>query len=230
MVNFDIAITSLPNRMDSVIGMIERLGKQYRDIITIVLDENRLGCWETSKGAWEKFNPNKTHHIVMQDDILFCKDFVETMNMISLLLPNNPVLPYSNNQIAQKAMDRGDSWFILRGICWGQALMMPNKLIPDFIDYVDERVGEGYESYDGRLNYWVTNRNIDTYCTVPSLVQHNLDYKSAMGHNACRTFSKYFIGEVRSGLSVNWMNGIAKPYRTSSVWKTIYNYLKEVSD
>src|SRR5262245_21995790 len=133
MSGFTIAIQHNPHRPDRrmwVQAMVSQLRcESSATPITIIEDTEQEGCWPTHRRALEVAG-DASHHLVLQDDIGLCKDFIRSVAELIRVRPGNLIALYTNAESVLAARDRGESWIERAGVC-GPAMIWPTQLIPE---------------------------------------------------------------------------------------------------
>jgi hypothetical protein len=194
--------------------------------LPIVWDETNT-VWDTAKRAWRhaaSLAENDTQHcLVLQDDAIPCLDLLGTLEVISRLYPSEPfcltVIDYRLHGARRdydKAVQDGQPFWYSNAAVSAVGLMLPLRDVEPMIAFGDSfatihddlKVRNFYRSQGRKLMF-----------PIPSLLQHrNVDENPSLvpgndGRWADRS-SSTFIGEDRSGLSVNWSGvrpGQARP-------------------
>lgn len=170
--------------------------------------------WDTGRRALLAYDPSCTHHLVVQDDAVVCRDLVAGAAEAITATPGDvPVGLYMGRTRPRRAMvDRAvreaerkqSPWAVMHGPLWGVAVVIPTRHIPALVGWCDERTSP---NYDSRMAEWFRNRFLCWY-TVPSLVDHHPDEPSLVpGRTAANRFAHRFIGENASALDVDWHAG-----------------------
>jgi len=182
--------------------------------IQVVWDEKN-NRWDTGRRSMLAFEPDSTHHLVVQDDALLCDDLIPAMKVALRYVPDNPVALYAG-AVRPRAVEverrmqlaRGSSvnWFQMEGPWWGVAIAVPTKFIPEMVKYCDGLTA--IDNYDMRLSRYFGARRIKCFYTVPSLVNHRIGREEpslvpGRGNMSGRV-AKHFIGEDVSALTVDW--------------------------
>lgn len=218
-------IMAHPKRERFMPYLQQRLGN-----VPIVWDQinNR---WDTGRRSMLAFDPDATHHIVVQDDALLCKDFLAGVRQAIKAVPDNPISFYIGKvrpnhlyvqHMVEKAEFNQSTWIAMDGPWWGVAIVIPTKYIPEMIEWCDTQVN--IPNYDKRMSRYFLRKKIDCFYSVPSLVSHRvgMDNPSLVpgrGNGAGRV-SYHFIGENESALSVEWTSkavvpGVGTPPKTT---------------
>ena len=67
-----VSVMAHPSRSHWVHELRERVGIEYANVAW----DRGLGIWDTCSRAWEMHDPAATHHLVLQDDALPCRDLL----------------------------------------------------------------------------------------------------------------------------------------------------------
>jgi hypothetical protein len=140
---------------------------------SLVLDRGR-GLWDTARRAWLTCNTEKTHHLVLQDDVVLCNRFLDAVEFIKNCIPPNNVISFCNDfgPDSDEAMKRNIRWIRTKAVRSAQALMIPSPLVPRWITWCDLNVREDYPHDDIRLEMYLIAERLYCWNTTPSLVQH----------------------------------------------------------
>jgi hypothetical protein len=180
-----------PARHDWIPPLLEALGDN-----TPVSFDDGGGIWENCKAAWRLHDPKATHHVVIQDDAIVCRDFgVRALTHIRRAeqLHARSLQFYFGNRsglykIATKALEKG---YVVRSQCnWGVAICLPIELIEPMIAFGDRF---DIPQDDTRIKSFLRSRRIRTYYPVPSLVDHRIGDTSLVGDKAKGRCAWYFI-------------------------------------
>ena len=129
------------------------------------------------KGEW---------HLVVQDDAVLTPNFYENVlgaiqalpqkTLISLYTGQARPWPQRITHAVNKAID-GD-WLRFWMLLWGVGLVIPTDHIEPMLEFVEGRT----EPYDTRVGMFYNRNMMPVYYTMPSLVDHNDDTASLLGH------------------------------------------------
>jgi hypothetical protein len=147
--------------------------------IEVVLDRHN-DRWETGRRSLLAFDPNVTHHCVVQDDAILCRDFIPSLERaIAAVRSERPVGLYvgrvrphrdSVTPTVKRALKLGVPWLEMEGPWWGVAIVIPTAHIPELVAWGDENTK--IANYDRRIAAFYASQGIDCWYTVPSLVDH----------------------------------------------------------
>lgn len=205
-----------PSRRVFVDELTERLDRDAEVVWDRKGDE-----WDTGSRALLAFDPDATHHLVIQDDAIPCQDLVAGTERAAELTHGHPLGLYvgrvrPNYQVVGAAVDRGKrdgaTWLAMEGPWWGVALAIPTAHIRELVRWVDEhpepwntglhRVLE----YDKRIAKWYLAQKLLCWYTLPSLVDHRPEAENPTllpFHRGDRR-AHWFIGEDKSALDIDW--------------------------
>jgi hypothetical protein len=207
-VKLSIVVTHHPSRAARVARLLEGLGERWH--IHLVVDDRDeppglAGLEYTFLRAAAEVAPGATHHLILQDDIVPCRDVIYALGTkIIPAVPNAPIGLYHNC----RGTVPGVPWIL--GDCWGQTKLMPTHLWERFLQFNAQAFvpGLGRFSSDARVGLFYRTLDLDVWCTVPSLFEHGtVSGESLLGHNGKVTKSRDFVGVEASALAVNWRAG-----------------------
>jgi hypothetical protein len=198
-----------------LIGILRRIQPDARKLgiqIRVVQDPKREGPWATAKRCWfQGLREGATHHMVLQDDILPCVDFLPTILRILELLPDAPIAPFAMRKAITVARQADKSWATIRDGCWGPCFILPVALITDCLRTAESFPALGQNSDDTRISKWMILRNRPAWATVPCLVEHLGASQSLIGFNNKKRVARWYIGQDKSGLGIDWTKGLKDP-------------------
>jgi hypothetical protein len=210
VIRLSVSIMADVRREQMVFELQSRLDRPA----AIAWDYNGNGPWPTGRAAWELHDPVATHHMVLQDDAVICRDLVAGLERALQFAPKNIVVsPFMGSRTPpKKGFERAiirqltnvrecdTSFVVMRPLCWGVGIVTPTYMIPEMIRWCNT---QRYPYYDRRVGqFYLRAMRWPTWCTFPSLIDHR-DAPSLLGHGQQRV-SRWFIGEDRSALDVDW--------------------------
>lgn len=171
---------------------------------------------ETGLRSLQAYDRQASHHLVVQDDAVVCRDLVEGLELAVKVSEGRIVglfwvrLPPDTHmaQIAQTADLAGCSWLACDTIGGGVAVVYPTAVLPDLIGLYQRG---GYPTYDVRILRCARRLGIEMWHTRPCLVDHRpLGENPSLHHKAERVprVADRFIGEDRSALDIDWTRGV----------------------
>jgi len=218
MTDLSIAIQhtpAYPDRREWVRAMVSQLSKENPDIpLTIIEDTEREGCWPTYRRALLAAGA-ASHHLVLQDDIGLCRDFIASVANVIRARPGNLISLYTNAAAVTKARAKGDAWIEKAGIC-GPAMIWPKDLIGEFLEWQDAHIDPAFAWDTVRVSMWLIKTSKRAFATVPSLTQHLGCGLSTMGLNGRSKVAAWYIGAETSALGIDWSQGLRSPERDST--------------
>lgn len=175
--------------------------------------------WEDAKHVLLSYSKTATHLLVLQDDVLPCKNFIPTVEKLISLLPDEPITLFSNSMAIETALYDNKHWATLKTWFMAQSYIMPTKIIPDLISWVDSKVKPSTRFDDERFGMYFFYHEHPVYATAPSLVEH-LGWNSTLLRNyksyEFKTrrdirMARVFIGLDQDPLDIDWAEGIDHP-------------------
>ncbi len=228
-IRLSIVITHAPFS-DKRRAMMRDLSRRIADKhlladFSIAEDYGKEGSWPVSRRAWKTAgSKGATHHLVIQDDVVPCRDFVKTLLHILRLKPDVPIGIYANRKVIEEARRAASSWALIPDGVWGQGIMLPADLAWDFLKWERAHVvAEGdyvRKHYDTRMAMWALKTKRPIWATVPSLVEHVAPSESLLGFSNKHRVARWFAGVNTSGLEFDWTQGLENPTRGTSSFQT----------
>lgn len=212
-----VAIMAHPSRREFVTALLERL-----DAPAGVVWDERNDRWDTGRRSLLAHDPEATHHLVVQDDAITCRDLVAGVEQITEAVADHPIALYTGRArprteyVAARvdfAQYRGDAFFEMEGPLWGVGIVLPRELIAPAVEWGDAH--PEIANYDIRLARFFESRRLSCFYTVPSLLEHRDTPSLVEGRNGAGRHAFTFIGAGRSALEVDWSR---VPERPSSGW------------
>lgn len=213
-VRLSVAIMAHPKRQRYMPYLLRKLGAT-QDRIVMDRENNR---WDTGRRSQLHFDPDATHHVVVQDDAIVCEDFIEGLTNAIKSKPSHPISLYTGkvrplgpfvDRMVRQAHNLGRTWIRMDGPLWGVAVCAPVHLIEDMVAACDKMVNT--PNYDMRMVKYYQSKGIKCYYTIPSLVSHRVgaDDPSLVpgrGSGSGRV-AHSFIGEDESAAKIKWTRG-----------------------
>lgn len=223
-VRLSFAITHVNTRGDRrayVAAMVRKMGGptviDSEVVRWQITRDHGLGLWPNHWRSWASgmLATTATHHLVMEDDITLCRDFLPGVKEALRHAPHGPVSLYANRSVIDESRAAGVSWARIddAAASWGQALILPSEQVLDFIRWDRENLRPEAFAYDTRLAMWSMYTGKPWWCTVPSLVEHAGAASSTIGYSNRMRVARWFIGEDVSALDVDWSAGVDDPPR-----------------
>ena len=218
MTELSIAIQHAPHRADRrkwVRTMVAQLRKENLDIpLAVIEDTHQEGCWPTYRRALEAAC-GTSHHLVLQDDLGLCRDFIGSVREVIRARPVNLIQLYTNSRSVFTARLRGESW-VEKASVTGQAVIWPNELIGEFIEWQSAHIASDFPWDDVRVSMWLIKTSKRAFATVPSLTQHLGCGFSTLGLNGRSKVAAWYIGANKSALGIDWSQGLSSPAKDTT--------------
>lgn len=166
--------------------------------------------WDTGRRSLLAYDPDATHHLVIQDDALPCRDLVAGLESMAAITKHRPVCAYMGRnpryRVGIETAQRNGCRFIeTSGPWWGVAILLPVEHIKPIVAYGDKRTD--IENYDRRIGLWYARQGLSCLYTLPSLVEHRHGGQnpSLISHRTgTRRKAWSFVGENASALDIDW--------------------------
>lgn len=205
-------------RRSMVNDQIKRMGgvsaiERETEYWEVTKDVLAAGPWPTARRAWlaSARAPNATHHVLLQDDALLCRDFLPGLREAISNVPEAVISLFTIHDKVAEARLLSYSWIQQRDDVWGVGLVMPSAWASEFVRWCDINIPAGYLHDERRVAIWMMATGKACYSPVPSLVEHAGAVNSTLGHNDARCVASWFIGSDRSALDVDWSRGVSDP-------------------
>ena len=140
--------------------------------------------------------------VVLQDDILPCRDLLATCKRLIEARPDGVISLYSDNPAVSQAVAQGYAWVKLN-VAWGLCgYILPTYLAASYLEVLPSL--RSVYADDVMLSTFLKLIHQPVWLTAPSLVEH-LGHETAQGFKHVKTrTANYFIGYEHSGLEVEW--------------------------
>jgi hypothetical protein len=188
-VRISVAVTHHPARAHWIEGVVSRFSDAERRVYPVVYeDTDSRGLWHIARQAWLGYDPQADYHIVTEDDVLACSGFVGMAieALTALTAARGETLPacfYCPRGAVAEAQARGHSWLLIDDGFWGQAQVLPTRMIEGMIEWVDRVWLPGIKNRgDARPCMFIMEQGMPVHVSVPSLVEHAGFDASLMGH------------------------------------------------
>ena len=184
----------------------------------VVVWDEKNDRHDTGIRALEAFDPAATHHLVVQDDVVPCRDLVASAERALGVVPEGvPVSLYVGRvqpfprPVEAAIRGAGDaSWVVMAGPYWGPAVIVPTSVIAALSEWWRSPDGSQWQNYDRRIQRFFQSIGVsDCWYSWPSLVEHRGDDSLLSGRKVVRNAHR-FIGPGVSGLDVDWSRGVAR--------------------
>ena len=207
-----VAIMAHPKREKWIPRLVDAIDAD----VEVVWDRHN-DRWDTGRRSLLAYDPAATHHLVVQDDAIVCRDLVAGIEKAVLHSGDRPVglymgrilRPGSELDVAyRKAEQTRSPWVKMKGPWWGVGIVIPTAHIDALVAWGDGR-GD-IANYDKRISRWYEQRGVVCWYTRPSLVEHRHGGKNPSlieGRTGRNRHAHRFIGKGQSALDVDWAEG-----------------------
>lgn len=202
-----VALMAHPSRSKFITALERKLAG-----VEVVLDQ-RNDRWDTGRRSLLAYDPAATHHLVVQDDAILCRDFLAGAELVAAAagterpvgLYIGKVRPHATTvtPAVQHALTVGAPWLEMEGPWWGVALIVPTQHIDELVAWGDQR--PRIKNYDRRITAFYAAQGIDCWYTIPSLVDHRpvAENPSLIEGRTGNRQAHVFLGR-RSPLKIDW--------------------------
>ena len=162
------------------------------------------GAWWNARRCWMwGLSTGCTHHLVIQDDIQTCENFIDTLKHCIETYPEYPLGLYANRKICEQARKKDIRWVQIPDGVWGQAIVLPQSMIADFLSWEKKHVRPDFKHDDSRLAMYLVEKKIPAMCPMPSLVEHIGASHSIVGQSNKNKVARWFVAK-KDYLEYNW--------------------------
>ncbi len=180
-----ITIMAHPKRIKQAEKLLYELQEYPFSEISITLDTAN-DEWHTGERSLRAGIGSGSWHVVIQDDAILTPEFytnlvgainnVPSKSLISLYTGTARPL----GKRVKKAVDKAyyATWLKHYILFWGVGILIPTDHIEPLLEFVEGRE----EDYDLRIGYFYQRNMLPVYYTMPSLVNHDDDLGSLIGH------------------------------------------------
>lgn len=212
-VSLSVAVMAHPKRAEMVEDLLKRLDAPATVVWDKINDRH-----DTGVRSLEAFDPNCTHHMVIQDDALPCRDLVAGVTEALKWVPvGHPLSMYvgtlrpRSDQVARevrKATKMGASFLRMEKIHWGPCIAVPTAALPELCEWY--RRTEHVRGYDKRTSRWFEGQQRECWYTWPCLVNHRGDDSLHLDFAGKRR-AHSFPGEDASATDIDWSGPVFTP-------------------
>ena len=190
------------------VATFERVRAAYNGHVDVLVDYLGVGpvkmhraCWTVAKG---------THAIVLQDDLLPCRNLLQALDRIAEVLPNDPVCIYDMNISSLHTISRrGDVWRRMKCDNWGGSVMLPRSWISRILAW--EKYAIVPQKDDAKVLSLYAQAHDRFFYHTSQLLQH-IGAHSTLHHGRVYSPSPWFVGETFDAMSIDWTRGVETAY------------------
>lgn len=165
----DIKIMAHPSRRDNVLKILKQLNMEEN---IVIYDNREIGgdALYTARKAWLSPLPSdKTHRLVLQDDILLCDNFLNIVSDIINTMKDKVISLF--NLVPIEMVKNKQCCYMKYETLSGCAIIMPAIYIQECWRWIDDNSG-GRKQDDLLIADYCKKHNIDMFTTIPTIVQH----------------------------------------------------------
>jgi len=160
-------------------ALVDSLLSQLKPLSIGIAWDEKNNIWDTCRRAWMLFDIKADWHLVIQDDVILCNNFVaKVIELINNHCGNNNIfsLYLGNREKFRKDVNRlrlKGGLIVKKNIHHEIALIFPTNKIIEMINYCDS-----LNPIDDKvINRFVTQNNLDVFIPLPTLINHrnNID-------------------------------------------------------
>lgn len=228
MIRVSVAIMAHPRRA----AFIPELEAALDRPTTVVWDDGSNSRWGTGRRALLAYDPDATHHLVLQDDAVIPRDLVAGLEAALAHAPQDvpvclyvgKVRPYREMVTEYVNRARDTSWLVMDRINWGVAIVFPTRIIDDLVAHCDTQT---IPNYDTRMSKWFEAKHIPVWYPWPSLVDHRESPSLVPGRGHAGRVAHRFIGADASALDIDYSGQVlhlpnANDYRPGGQTKMLF--------
>lgn len=163
-------------------------------------DVHRRGHWWNAKRCMEwATGINATHHLILQDDIRFCEDFVTGLDELIKVWPGEIISLFFG---PRKGFKEGGRWGDAEGP-WGQAIVYPHEILLEFLEWEKAHVKPHLRHDDTRVTLFCDGTGRTVKVPFPNPIDHLDDMKSTLNHNGFvpRVSDHFLTGSIKD---IDW--------------------------
>lgn len=177
-----------------ILPMLDTLGMD-ESIVYYDDDRNDKMAMPNARRTW--LAPTEATHVcVLQDDLELSNRFPEIVEKCADNFPSS-IFSFFQSQLKEEDKGANTPYIQIRGCgMYGQAIMIPRKMIPVMFYWIDENYGVDYRHDDTAIGFFASMNDIPVMSTIPSIVQHLGHNDSTLGYNNKRKVSRVFMKDV----------------------------------
>lgn len=204
--NITATVMAHPRRKAEAEALYKKLIQYPFSEVSITWDEKNEE-WDTGSRALSAGIGKGDWHVVVQDDAILTPDFYNNIVGAVSTLPHKTLVslytgtvrPLPDRVKAAVAKAQNDTWLKFWLLLWGVGIVIPSDHIEPVLEYCEGRE----ELYDMRIGQFYQINRLQVYYTNPSLVDHDEDLGSLLGHG--KSPEPRRAHRVATG-PVNWNN------------------------
>jgi hypothetical protein len=206
-----VAIMAHPRRSAFIPEMQAMLDRPAE----VVWDDGSNSRWGTGRRALLAYDPEASHHLVLQDDSIIPRDLVAGVEQMLTHAPQDvPVCLYVGKVRPYKEMvadyvkrAKGASWLVMDRLNWGVAVVLPASMIEAVVAAGDAQT---IPNYDSRMSSFFEAKGIEVWYPWPSLVDHRETPSLVPGRVGAGRVAHQFIGAGASALDTEYTGAVLR--------------------
>lgn len=156
--------------------------------------------WENCQRAWKLIDKTKKWGLVIQDDAILCKDFLEKVEKhLEKADELNCAIQFYVGNTAQYQeqfeQDLHKGYTTRQDLAWGVAIALKTEWIDEMIAF-----GNSYGGWqdDIKIKHFLLKKQIPTYFPLPGLIDHRQEEEnpSLVRSKDGNRFSNFFIDNI----------------------------------
>lgn len=211
-----VAVMAHPRRARWIPALLDALDTDDAQVVW----DRRNDRHDTGLRCLQAHDPDAAYHLVIQDDVVVCRDLVAACGKAARYAGGRPVALFSSRAQERRALVRragraaqlaGSPWFESPdAVAYGQAMLLPVADLPALTAWYRTST---VENHDTRVAAWYRQQGVAWLFTHPSLVDHrdeqanpSLVVEAVTGkprRGRGRTAIE-FLGRERSALTLDW--------------------------
>ena len=108
-------------------------------------------------------------------------------------------------KFVKKQKKKDIRWVQIPDGVWGQAIVLPQSMIADFLSWEKKHIRPDFKHDDSRLAMYLVEKKIPAMCPMPSLVDHAGAESSIVGQSNKNKRARWFVAN-KNYLEYNWSN------------------------
>lgn len=186
-ISLSVAIMAHPRRLSAARALAQELEVYGAEIILDPAPDSKMESLRTAVAAWAAVPAGSTHHLVLQDDVALKMNFMGDVLSAIAAKPEKPLAFFAGWSSLDGAAVRLGA---LAGARWVEsvspwvptlALVLPADIARGFSEFV-RTAAYLPRADDYVMASYLQNRGVQTYISVPSLVEH-LELPSLIGND-----------------------------------------------